>query len=102
MAALGFTDQEAIAEYLNQTDINNVLALGYMGKDCFPRAMGADLINTLRPYLSRFMIRKIAHSLENIGGQVYEREADVSARRGRALILFAGASKALPFDPGGY
>lgn len=40
MAALGFTDQEAIAEYLNQTDINNVLALGYMGKDCFPRAMG--------------------------------------------------------------
>lgn len=43
MAALGFTDQEAIAEYLNQTDINNVLALGNMGKDCFPQGDGADL-----------------------------------------------------------
>ena len=43
MAELGFTEQVAIAEYLNQADINNVLALGYMGKECFPPRYGADV-----------------------------------------------------------
>ena len=75
MAALGFTDQEAIAEYLNQTDINNVLALGYMGKDCFPRAMG-QTYQHFAALSKQIYDPQIAHSLENIGWQVYEREAE--------------------------
>lgn len=75
MAELGFTEQVAIAEYLNQADINNVLALGYMGKECFPRAMG----QTYQHFVSlagQTYDPQIAQRLENIGWQVYQREAE--------------------------
>ena len=75
MAELGFEDQPAVAAYLNQADIKNVLALGYMGKDCFPRAMG-QTYRHFSALAGREPDCRVARGLEDIGWQVYDLPAE--------------------------
>lgn len=92
MAELGFTEQAAIAEYLNQADINNVLALGYMGKECFPRAMG-QTYQHFAALAGQAYDPQIAQRLENTGWQVYQREAEYLPGAKELLTALQGKAR---------
>lgn len=75
MVSFGCTDCQAIGEYLNQADINNVLSKGYMAKDCFPRAMRQTYEYFMRRS-GRDINLNVAEVIEKIGFEVYEQEVE--------------------------
>jgi len=102
MAACGCHDRRVIGEYLNNADICNVVAKGYMAKDCFPRAMR----QTYEHFIGRAgrdIDQNIADAVEKIGFEVYDREVNyqpgavdlLSALQGkvRLFLLTQGEEK---------
>ena len=86
MAAYGCTDCNALGEYLNTADVNNVLSKGYMAKDCFPRAMR----QTYEYFIcqsGKEVDQTVADAIESIGFEVYDH--DVNYQDGAQELLSA-------------
>lgn len=89
MEQLGCRDRGAMAVFLNDTDIQNVVAQGYLAKDCFPRAMRS----TYEHFIATAGCAgdpATADAMEQIAWDVYERETEYLEGAGELLETLRG------------
>lgn len=75
MERLDCLDREAMGEFLNDTDIKYVRELGFLAKDCFPRAMRATYEHFVTT-AGGACDSVTADTMEQIAWDVYERETE--------------------------